>query len=126
MQSKGLKIKTIDHSFSVCKVEDYSQIDFESEYFFIGRTDEENSLVCLTENVPDHVIKREDGWRGFRIQGILDFSLIGILADISSLLAKNEIGIFVISTYNTDYILTKEENYQRALEVLSDEGYEIM
>lgn len=126
MQSKGLKIKTIDHSFSVCKVKDYSQIDFESEYFFIGRTDEENSLVCLTKNVPDHVIKREDGWRGFRIQGVLDFSLIGILAEISSLLAKNEIGIFVISTYNTDYILTKEENYQRALEVLSDAGYEIM
>ena len=126
MRSKGMKIKTIDHSFSVCKVEDYSQVDFESEYFFIGRTDEENSLVCFTENVPDHVIMREDGWRAFRIQGILDFSLIGILADISSLLAKNEIGIFVISTYNTDYMLTKEENYQRALEVLSDAGYEIV
>ena len=126
MRRDGLKIKTIDHSFSVCKVEDYSQIDFESEYFFTGRTDEENSLVCLTENVPDHIIKREDGWRAFRIQGVLDFSLIGILADISSLLAKNEIGIFVISTYNTDYILTKEENYQRALEVLSDAGYEIV
>lgn len=126
MRSKGMKIKTIDHGFSVCKVEDYSQVDFESEYFFIGRTDEENSLVCLSENVPDHVIMREDGWRAFRIQGILDFSLIGILADISSLLAKNEIGIFVISTYNTDYILTKEENYQRALEVLSDAGYEIV
>lgn len=126
MRRDGLKIKTIDHSFSVCKVKDYSQIDFESEYFFIGRTDEENSLVCLTKNVPDHVIKREDGWRAFRIQGVLDFSLIGILAEISSLLAKNEIGIFVISTYNTDYILTKEENYQRALKVLSDEGYEIV
>ena len=83
-------------------------------------------MVCLTENVPDRVIKREDGWRGFRIQGVLDFSLSGILAEISSLLAKNEIGIFVISTYNTDYILTKEENYQRALEVLSDAGYEIV
>ena len=126
MQSKGLKIKTIDHSFSVCKVEDYSQLDFEGEYFFLGRTDEEHSLVCLTENVPDHVIMRDDGWRAFRIQGVLDFSLIGILAEISSLLAKKEIGIFVISTYNTDYILTKEENYQRALEAISGAGYEVL
>ena len=126
MHKNGLKIETIDRGFSVCKVKDYSQIDFESEYFFIGKTDEENSLVCLTENVPDHVIMREDGWRAFRIQGILDFSLIGILAEISTLLAKNEIGIFVISTYNTDYILTREENYRKALDVLSDAGYEVV
>lgn len=126
MHKNGLKIETIDHDFSVCKVKAYSPVDFESEYFFIGKTDEENSLVCLSENVPDHAIMREDGWRAFRIQGILDFSLIGILAEISSLLAENEIGIFVISTYNTDYILTREEKYRKALDVLSDAGYEVV
>ena len=82
-------------------------------------TDQENSLVCPTEFMPDDMIEREDGWRAFRIQGILDFSLIGILAEISSMLADHKIGIFVISTYNTDYILTKAENFERAVRVLS-------
>jgi hypothetical protein len=52
--------------------------------------------------------------------------LIGILAKISTLLAKNNIGIFAISTYNTDYIFTKKENYLKALEILSSEGYEVI
>ena len=120
-----MQIKILDYDFSICKVEDYSGFDFRSEYYFIGRTDEENSLVCITENVPDNVTGRDDGWRAFRIQGVLDFSLIGILSNISSLLAENKIGIFAVSTYNTDYILTKKENYQRALKVLSDAGFEI-
>lgn len=119
-------IKILDYDFSICKVKDYSQFNFEGEYFFLSRTDEENSLVCLTENVPDNVTERDDGWRAFRIQGVLDFSLIGILSQISTLLAENKIGIFAVSTYNTDYILTKKENYQRSLKVLSDAGYEVL
>ena len=66
-------------------------------------------LVCMTEHVPDNVTERDDGWKAFRIEGVLDFSLIGILSKISALLAENEIGIFAISTYNTDYILTVKQ-----------------
>ena len=58
--------------------------------------------------MPKMTIEREDGWRGFRIQGILDFSLIGILSKLSGILADNKIGIFAISTFNTDYILVKD------------------
>ena len=119
-------IEKIDYDFSVCKVEDYSKVNLDSGFYFIGNTDEEKSLVCITEHVPDHVIERDDDWKAFRFQGILDFSLIGILSQISSLLAKNQIGIFAISTYNTDYILTKKENYHKALQVLSEAGYEII
>ena len=118
-----MKIKVIKDNFSVCKVKDYSQVDLNDEFCFIAKTDEENSLVCITENVPNNVTEREDGWRVFRIQGVLDFSLIGILARISGLLAEHEIGIFVISTFNTDYILTKEENYLKAIKVLDEAGY---
>lgn len=101
-------------------------VDLESEYCFTGKTDEENSLVCITQKVPDNVLERDDGWKAFRIQGVLDFSLIGILAQISALLAENKIGIFVVSTYNTDYILVKAENFQKALDVLEQAGYSIM
>lgn len=71
-------------------------------------------------------VERDDGWRGFRIQGVLDFSLIGILSKLSGILAEHEIGIFAISTYNTDYILVKEENFARALSVLAAEGYRVV
>ena len=75
--------------------------------------------------MPDNAINREDGWRAFRICGELDFSLIGILARVTKILASNQVGIFAISTYNTDYILTKEEDYDRALSVLKNAGYSI-
>lgn len=63
---------------------------------------------------------------GFHIQGVLDFSLIGILSRLSGILAEHNIGIFAISTYNTDYILLKEENFDRALEVVASEGYTVV
>ena len=120
-----MEIKRMDYNFSVCKVADYSLVKLDSEYSFISKTDEEKSLVCITEDVPSNVTEREDGWMAFRIQGVLDFSMIGILSEISGILAENKIGIFVISTYNTDYVLTKKENYKRALDVLNRAGYKI-
>ena len=70
-----------------------------------------------------NTVNRDDGWRAFRICGQLDFSLIGILARISGILASNEVGIFAISTYNTDYILTREENCEKAIKALKEAGY---
>lgn len=121
-----MEIKKIDHNFSVCQVEDYSLVNLNSEYSFIGKTDEEKSLVCITDEVPANVIQQDDGWKAFRIQGVLNFSLIGILAKIAAALADNGISIFAVSTYNTDYVLMKKENYQKALDVLNALGYMII
>ncbi len=121
-----MEIQKIDGEFSVCKVENYALANLDAQYCFIGKTDEENSLVCLTSDVPSDTTEREDGWMAFRICGVLDFSLVGILAKISAILAENEIGIFAVSTFNTDYILTKKENYNKALEVLERGGYKIV
>ena len=121
----SLKIKSINKEFSVCKVEDYTQTDLTQEYCFIGKTDEENSLVCETGQVPANVTERDDGWRAFRIEGVLDFSLIGILSKISAILAEAKIGIFAVSTFNTDYILVKAENFEKALSVLAAAGYDL-
>ena len=103
-----------------------SDIDITAEFFFIGKTDEELSLVCKTDDTPDETIERDDEWKGFRIQGTLDFSLIGVLSKLSGILADHKIGIFAVSTYNTDYILVKEEDFDRALNVLASEGYTIV
>lgn len=76
--------------------------------------------------MPTNVTHREDGWKGFRIQGVLDFSLIGILAKISTILAENRIGIFVVSTFNTDYVMVKESEFERAMMALAQEGYTVV
>ena len=126
-QDQEIKIilETLRPRFSVCKVKDYSGVDLTKPFCFTGTTDEENSLVCPEALVPGNTIERDDGWKGFRIIGQLDFSLIGILARISKILAEGGIGIFAISTYNTDYILTKEENFEKAMKVLKNAGYEV-
>lgn len=121
-----MEIKAISQDFSVCKVEDFSKIDFTREFYFVGKTDEELSLVCLTDAVPENTTRQDDGWKAFRIQGVLDFSLIGVLSKISGILAENKIGIFAVSTYNTDYILVKKENFEKALSALEAEGYRII
>ena len=118
-------LKIIEETFSVCKVEDYSGIDLQADFVFTGSTDEEKSLVCPSRLVPANTIERNDGWRAFRIMGVLDFSLIGILSKISTCLAENNIGIFAISTFNTDYILTKAENFEKAIKTLESKGYKI-
>ena len=123
---RRMELKRIDGQLTVCKLKSVADIDLHQEFYFIGRTDEEISLVCKTEAAPVETLERDDGWRAFRIQGTLDFSLIGILSKISAILAENKIGIFAVSTYNTDYILVKEDNFETALMALEKNGYNIV
>ena len=120
-----MKLKAIEHDFTVCKVRDISQVDFNDEFCFLGKTDEEISLVCRSEKTPLNTVEREDGWKAFRIEGILDFSLVGILSRISAVMAENEIGIFALSSFNTDYVLVKKHNFERAVNALRGAGYEV-
>lgn len=119
-------IEPLDRKFSVCRLRDFSQADWSDPFCFAGKTDREYSFVCGTEKIPRNVLCHDDGWRAFRICGTLDFSLIGILAGIADILAKNESGLFAVSTYDTDYILVKQENFQRALHALRQEGYPVL
>ena len=121
-----MELKKLPYDLTVCKVASLADVDQDSEFFFLGKTDEELSLVCRTEDVPAATTERDDGWKGFRIEGVLEFSMIGILSKLSGILAENEIGLFAVSTYNTDYILVKEANFAKALEVLAAEGYTIV
>ncbi len=111
-------LKILSTEFSICKIKNLKDINYEDEFIFLGKTDEELSLVCSTKYVPQEYIECDSGWKGFRIEGILDFSLVGILAKISSVLAENGISIFAISTYNTDYILLKADKLDKAIEIL--------
>jgi len=119
-----VKLQLLSQQFTVCKLNSKNDVDLNGGLLFYAVTDEEISLVCETALTPSNTLEREDGWRGFRITGTLDFSLIGILSKISAILADNKIGIFVVSTYNTDYVLVKEQKLDKAVKSLTEKGYE--
>ena len=121
--AEQLRMVALEPDFSVCKVEDYSRLDLGQPFVFTGSTDEERSLVCPTAIVPQNTVERDDGWKALRIMGILDFSLIGILARISSVLAENRIGIFAVSTFNTDYVFVKKNDFDKSIKALEDAGF---
>ncbi|WP_085022722.1 ACT domain-containing protein [Anaerovibrio sp. JC8] len=118
-----MELIAIQEPLTVCKVPDMSEVDLTKEFFFLSKTKDEISLVCRTEDAPQKCSAREDNWRGFYINGILEFSMVGILAKLSNLLADNGISIYAVSTYNTDYILMKAEQWDNTRSVLLKSGY---
>ena len=121
-----LVLEAVKQDFSVCKVPELSEVDFTDEFCFVGKTDEELALVCSTKCVPETATERDDGWKAFRIRGPLDFSMIGVLSKIAGILADAGIGIFAVSTYNTDYILTKKDKFELTLSLLESAGYDVI
>lgn len=117
-------LKKLNIPLSVIQVDDINSIDFSLTPLFLGKTEDELSVVLPTKSVPAPTLAREDNWFGIKIEGVLDFSLVGILAKISTLLADNNISIFAISTFNTDYILVKDDKIEQTTEVLTKAGYE--
>ena len=109
----------LEDKFNLCQVADYKDIPsevFKSGFYSITKTDDEISIITNLIDLPAN-IKSNKGWKGFRVEGILDFSLIGIINEITAPLKDNKISVFVISTFNTDYIFVKEEFFQKAIEV---------
>lgn len=120
-----MTIEKIDGEFCVCKVSSSAALDLSADFCFVGKTDRELSLVCRPDSAPADTTAREDGWRAFRVSCAMDFSLVGILSEISGILAKAKISIFAVSTFDTDYILVKAENYERALKSLQENGWRV-
>lgn len=116
-------LRKLPYDLTVCKVLSPAEINLYADFFFIGKTDEELSLVCITTDVPAHTTNRNDGWRGFRIEGELDYTFTNNLSSLSSLLVRNYIDIFAVSTFNTDYILVKDTQFERAVTTLEKNGY---
>ena len=86
-----MRIVALKQEFSICKLPEDSDVRSDGEIYFIAKTDEELSLVCPTEKAPANAAARDDGWRAIRIEGVLDFSLVGILAGLSRVLAEANI-----------------------------------
>ena len=91
------------------------------ELLSVTRTPDELTIICRDDNVPDEV-QSEPGWRCLRVAGKLDFSLVGVIAKITTVLADADISVFTISTFDTDYFLVREIDLDRALKAWNEAG----
>jgi len=121
-----VKLIVLDSEFSVCRFERTANLPLDlfvsGNFTSITKTRDEVSIVVESARTPygSHV---ESGWRMLRIEGSLSFGMVGVLSSISKPLAEAGISIFVISTYDTDYILVKEINLDSARTVLNRSGF---
>lgn len=95
-----------------------------SPLFFIGKTEDELSVV-VDSSVEIDSIDHDSGWRALELIGPLDLSMVGIMASIGQVLAKAKISIFVVSTFETDFFLVKNNKLDDAIQALEGDGYTI-
>jgi hypothetical protein len=96
----------------------------EAAWYSVTRSEEELSVVAPRE-IDLGAARREDGWSCLRVAGRLDFSLVGVIADIAGVLAKAGVSLFAVSTYDTDHLLVKTADIKRAVGALSDAGHTV-
>jgi len=121
-----MNIQRLTPEFYICKLSSLNNIDFSGDFVFLSKTDDEISFVCETKHVPDTAFTAAHGFSAFRICGHLDFNVIGVIAKISRILAEGRISVFVISTFNTDYILIKSAELDQAAALLQEAGHHIV
>ncbi len=127
MSAARQRLILLPDALAVCRLETTASMpDWEAlgRFWSVTRTEEEITVVCPEAHVPQGV-KRESGWRALKVEGPLEFSLTGVLASLTAPLAREKVSVFAISTYDTDYLLVKEEQLSEAIRALREEGYEI-
>jgi len=128
MNHGNLTLTLLGDNYSVCRLGPEAEIPpwaLAGDFFSLTRTKDELSLVCSQELVPPGV-QCEKGWRCIMVKGPLDFSLTGILASLAASLAEAGISIFAISTFDTDYLLVKAENLERAVLKFKEAGHDVV
>lgn len=123
-----MKIAILPELFCVCRLENSARIPAwvrESTFYSITKTTDELSIVCEQKYVPLEM-KTERNFRALKVLGPLDFSLTGILSSIAGPLSEGGISIFAISTFDTDYILVRDQNLEKASVTLRIKGFEVL
>jgi hypothetical protein len=125
MTTHSLNLELLAGTFAVCRLEADAPLPSwatSSGFVSLTRTDAELSIVCSQESVPSGV-RREAGWRCLRVKGPLGFGLSGILASLAAPLASHGVSIFVVSTYDTDYLMVQERDLDRGVHALERAGH---
>lgn len=122
---KFLSLSVLPHSLAICQLQPGERIPdqvYAADFWSITRTQTEISLV-VPENLAAPSWKTSLPWRALKVAGPLDFTLVGILASLSTTLANAGISIFAISTFDTDYLLVKAADLEKTVKVLSAQGH---
>ena len=122
-----LTLSVIEEEVSICRLEPCESIPSWAHncvFSSITRTQDELSIVCFSESVPRE-LDAERGWRILKLEGPFELSLIGILSGVANVLKENAISLFVVSTFDTDYVLVKKESLAEAITALRNGGYRI-
>lgn len=121
-----LRIATLPHRLAVCRLDPHAQLPswLAGAFTSVTRTREELSIVCDDQAVPQGV-QAERGWRVLKVEGPIPFEVTGVAAALVAPLAEARISVFLLATYDTDYLLLKEESFARAVDVLRAAGHEM-
>lgn len=123
----SLRLVVLDERLAVCRLEPDAGVPAWATvggFFSVTRTEDELSVVCPEEHVPEGTVC-ERVWRALKVEGPLDFSLVGVMASLAAPVAEAGVSIFALSTYDTDYLLVKEENLDLAVATLRERGHEV-
>jgi hypothetical protein len=120
-----MRVFSQDTLFAVARLDPAAEIPvWAAKFFSLTRTTDELSIVCADQAVPMNVAA-ERGFRMFAVEGPLDFSLTGVLASIAAPLAEAGVSLFAISTYDTDYVLVRNDRVDEAVDALRAAGWEV-
>jgi hypothetical protein len=124
MTTRSLTLEVLPGTFAVCRLAATAAVPewASGRFLSVTRTDAELSVVCAEGAVPPDV-RAEGGWRCLRVRGPLGFGLTGVLASLASPLASSGVSIFVISTYDTDYLMVQSRDLDRARDALERAGH---
>ena len=122
----GLDLRLLAGSYAVSRLSPDEALPewARGELLAVIWTPDELSIVSVADSVPESV-RSESGWRVLRVAGPLDFSLVGILAALTGALARAEVAVFSLSTFDADYLLVRERDLERALSALESDGHRI-
>jgi uncharacterized protein len=128
-ESTSLRLTVLEEPLAVCRLDPEAEVppwagSAVGGISSVTRTTEELSVVCPERAVPRGVLC-ERGWRALKMEGPFDLSLVGILASVVAPLADAAVNVFVTATYDTDYVLVKDENLELAVDALRGRGHEI-
>ena len=120
-------LELLPGNYMICKMQPSKPIPewARGEFVSVTHTPDELSIVCPVQNIPANV-QSESGWRCLRVAGKLDFSLVGLISDITTILADADVSTFVMSTFDTDYFLVREIDLDCSTAALSKAGHFVL
>jgi hypothetical protein len=122
-----VKLHTLDELYAIVRLEPDAELPdwVQSGHFWSAtRSESELSVVCREEDVPTDA-SAERGWCALELAGPLDFSLSGVVAALVTPLAEAAVPIFVISTFETDYLFVRERDLERSVDALAEAGHSV-